>query len=102
MNLTSQQANAVYDILVRMAGADNRAESRENFVQLQVEGCREYRFCGALGYGGKFWNSEGRWYVTAYPEDQAGNSDLELIINHANGALYELKKFFSVLAATTT
>lgn len=75
--MTPENAEAVYDILVAHAGADERG--RDEFVHHQTSQYRSgYRFIGALGQGGKFWRNYGRrpdgtygelWYVNAYSED---------------------------------
>lgn len=84
--LTAEQANTVYDVLVQHAGA---AESgRADFVFHQTDRhCPEYRFVGSLGLGGKFWNANNRWYVSAYPEDVARWPDLADLVNATNAAL---------------
>jgi hypothetical protein len=56
--------------------------------------CREYRFCGALGFGGKVWHSEVRWtdpcpvYVTCYPEDMT--PERKAMIEKANARLKDI------------
>lgn len=75
--MTKEAANAVYDLLVAEAGAGEGW--RLQFVFHQTERyCTEFRFMGALGFGGKFWRNWGyrsdgswgeTWYVNAYPED---------------------------------
>jgi hypothetical protein len=66
--LTAYQANAVYDVLVQHASADE--DGRDDFAVAQMRGqVDEYRFVGSLGFGGKFWNCNDRWYVTCYAED---------------------------------
>jgi hypothetical protein len=66
MNHTT--ANLIYDILVKECGAFE--EEREHFIihQTTTE-IREWRFCGKLGFGGKFWNADDRLYVNCYNED---------------------------------
>lgn len=76
--LTNDQANAIYDVLVDFAGA--REDSREDFVYSQINRfISEYRFMGGLGFGGKFWRTDGRrqngswgetWRVSLYREDE--------------------------------
>lgn len=64
--MTEQHANAVYDALVRYVYADER--QRSDFVISHTEGgCREFRFQGGLGWGGKYWSERNR--VTCYSED---------------------------------
>lgn len=84
--LTTEQANAVYNALVQYAGASEHA--RPDFVFHQTDRhCPEYRFMGSLGLGGKFWNANGRWYVSAYPEDIARWPDITEMVNTTNAAL---------------
>lgn len=50
--LTTDQVNAVYDILVNLGGAHE--SDREMFLHCWPQ-CREYRFRGKFGPGGKIW-----------------------------------------------
>ena len=87
--LTPEQANAVYDILVQECGAWDRDYERQNFVMNQTtEEVPEWRFCGKLGFGGKFWNNCGRRYVTCYREDE--NPERLKMIEAANKRLAAL------------
>lgn len=103
MNMTEREANRVYDLLVRLAGASNRALHRELFIS-RVTGSEEssYIFCGQLGFGGKFLNQHGLWYVSADLYDFNSNPDLAIQISQINAALFELKSFFTALTAATT
>lgn len=84
--MTTDAANAVYDILVS-AGAIER--DRESFVLNQTNHhIVEWRFMGALGFGGKFWRSNGRWYVTCYSEDRTPARDA--LIDATNNKLAAL------------
>lgn len=67
--MTEDQAGAVYDILVEHCEASEGPLARESFVIAMTGDSPpdEYRFCGALGFGGKFWRR--RWGVSHYPED---------------------------------
>lgn len=88
--LTAEQANAIWDVLVEHAGASQGG--RADFVDVETwQDCAEYRFMGALGFGGKFWRNRGRWYVTAYPEDVKGRSERQQAIDATNAALAALK-----------
>lgn len=66
--ISAAPAREIHATLVRLAYA--RASDLESFVMAHVEGCREYRFQGVLGFGGKFWNDGGPWRVDCYPEDE--------------------------------
>lgn len=79
-SLTETLANKIFDILVSHAGADKSI--RESFVYSQTQGCMEFRFGGLLGFGGKFWNDHGHFYITGYPEDM--NDKRRKIITETN------------------
>ena len=96
---TADQANAVYDVLIQRAGASDGlfdgevTTPRGDFVFHQTrEHITEYPFQGSLGFGGKFWNYAGRWYVTAYPEDISDRPDRQQAIDATNAALAALKR----------
>ena len=91
--MNEQTVNQIYDVLVEECGAQQ--DGREAFVQHQIDDhyLLEYRFCGALGFGGKLWRSSIRWYVSCYKEDktperaamiEAANQRLETLRNDAN------------------
>lgn len=89
MKLTTDEANAIWDVLVEHAGATEHG--REDFVFHQTDmRTDEYRFMGMLGFGGKFWNYNGRWYVTAYPETVKFGTGLQQAIDATNAALAAL------------
>lgn len=68
----------VYDILVDICGADEHW--RENFVQVCDADCTEYRFCGKLGFGGKYRCREGnKIRVDYYSEDKTEERDQMVI-----------------------
>jgi len=92
-------ADKIYDILVEHAGASPRDSERSGFIYHQGKkpdkynntgGCAEYRFQGKLGFGGKFWNCNSRFYVNAYTED-TGSRESEIIqkVNELLKPLYE-------------
>lgn len=84
--MKEKTAGAIYDVLVRFAGA-NEADW-ETFAWLHVTArCDEYRFMGALGFGGKFWCHD--WRVSAYPEDIT--LERQQVIDETNAALAELR-----------
>jgi hypothetical protein len=62
----------VYDVLTKVCGASDNPYDREHFVAAQCEEGHptEWRFCGSLGFGGKFWRNDGRFYVSCYREDE--------------------------------
>ena len=87
--LSEEIANEVYNVLVQECGArdDNTFISeRLAFVMRQTrEHIREWRFMGDLGFGGKFWNNNGRFYVNCYPEEL--NDEKQRMIDRANARL---------------
>lgn len=69
--MLEQHANMVYDALVKYCGASNDNYNRQRFIETQITMfCSEYRFIGNLGFGGKFWRSNNKWYVSQYREHE--------------------------------
>lgn len=78
----------VFTILIRHCGA--READREVFIyHMNREPYPiEYRFCGKLGFGGKFWRSPDRLYVNCYPEHL--DKERSTMIESANAELRTL------------
>ena len=101
-NLTPEIAGKIYDILIEHASAPNRGEyDRSSFIHSQSSKyVPEYRFMGALGFGGKFWRDSPlfgntdtlaeTWYVDTYREDMT--PEREKIIENTNAALAALNE----------
>lgn len=89
--MTDDQANAVYDVLVAHAGA--REDDRFQFVFHVTRGCEEYRFQGALGFGGKLYVEPRRWRVGCYREDITAAR--QAVVDVTNAALAELRGCFA-------
>ncbi len=80
-----------WDILVQHAGAPKDPDTKLSFVEAftQVEHpAIEWRFQGLLGFGGKFWRTDGRFFIRCYPEDS--NKSRERIISSVNQRLSDL------------
>lgn len=78
------RAHRIYDLLVREAGA--RESQRDDFVAyVSTHAHTEWRFGGSLGFGGKFWNSSERYYVTCYPDEET--PERRAIVQRVNEAL---------------
>lgn len=91
-HLTPEFANKVYDILVTYGGAVER--DRSSFIYHHCEdkyGCMEWRFCGKLGFGGKYRSQNNR--VTMYSEDR--NPEREKLKENIDLKLSLLKDFDS-------
>lgn len=70
IKLTREQWGEVFDILVSKCAAD--ATKREYFIDAVTDEkfpATEFRFMGALGFGGKLYNAYSRVYVSCYRED---------------------------------
>lgn len=90
-NLPDVMANDVYNLLV--AHCEARETNREFFVRWFVnESGNEWRFQGALGFGGKFWRTLGRWHVNYYREDET--PEREAMYEAVNTALKDLMRFY--------
>ncbi len=96
--LTTDQANAVYDILIRHAGGEEH--DRDTFVYSQTSRFQpEYRFMGGLGFGGKFRRNRDGIYVDGYFEDVKDRPDRQRAIDVTNAALAGLRASWVGLAA---
>jgi hypothetical protein len=76
IQLTLEQAHTVYTILVGFCGAPDTIMGRTLFVSSVTrphDHNIEYRFQGLLGFGGKFYATRNRWYVSYYAEDETEN-----------------------------
>lgn len=88
MTNTDQPAeftNRVFDILADECGA--RESLRDEFRHSWPE-CVEFRFQGALGFGGKVFYSRRKVWVSCYSEDST--PEREAMIRRANERLAEL------------
>ncbi len=81
-----------YELLVAEAGASSNPLDRDTFLHIFCEekfsGCKEYRFCGLLDFGGKFWQNFHKFYVTCYGESRT--PERNAIIEKVNKALEQL------------
>lgn len=85
--------NEVFNILVNEAGANE--SNRDQFAHWWTTNGHEFRFQGVLGFGGKFWRNNDRWYINCYSEDE--NLCRLCVIEKVNKLLKELN-ILSVLA----
>jgi len=86
--MTREFLNKVYDILCQMA--DAREDDRFGFVESHMDSkypCREWRFCGSLGFGGKYRIE--RNTIDCYLEDLTPNR--QATIDKVNQALADIK-----------
>lgn len=87
--LTEEEARKIWKILVGEAGADKRTREEDSFVYHATrEHNLEWRFCGVLGFGGKFKNNTWGWYIDCYVEDN--RDDRIEIIEKVNKILREM------------
>jgi len=76
--LPKNWAVEIYKILMEECGA--LESMQEYFVATQSsEFCREFRFQGHLGFGGKFWRNGEQWYVTGYDEDETADTRKKIV-----------------------
>ena len=97
--ITETNAAEVWRILRAEAAASSRAIERDCFILYARgrEDVPEYRFQGALGFGGKVYFREGRWGVYYYPEDR--NPERDAIQERTNAALAKVNTPVSCVAA---
>jgi hypothetical protein len=82
--------NKVYDILVATTGANE--SDRFAFIYNHVKSpeahlMEEWRFCGKLGFGGKYWKRNN--WVTCYKEDET--REARSVMKKTNEELKALK-----------
>lgn len=91
--MTEDRANKIYDILVNSGGAAE--DMRDSFIYHHTDNkygesnevCTEWRFCGKLGYGGKYRSDYNT--VDCYLEDET--EEILKIIDEINKELHEIK-----------
>lgn len=94
--ITEEMAKAIWRILVEVCGAHEDSDGRqEMWFVMGVTQPRftEYRFGGKLGFGGRFWQSYNRWYVSYYKEDET--EERREIVAEADRRLAVLRSKFS-------
>lgn len=93
--LGRDDAEQIYTILIDTCAAP--VSLRADFLAHHTDpqppaGPSEFRFCGALGFGGKFRvdpHHPAGWYVDQYPEDVTGRT--LAMVDSANRQLAELR-----------
>lgn len=91
--LTEEQANKVYDIIVKWVYGGEHKYERRSFIHHHTDATErvseEYRVSGWLGFGGKFRNHDDRcWYLDTY--DQGHDPIVRYRLAQANLALFKL------------
>jgi len=72
-----ERCNKIYDVLVNLGSASESDRGQFVYVHSESEyGCREWRFQGKLGFGGKYRSETNR--VDCYIEDETSER-LELM-----------------------
>lgn len=88
IQLTCVQAGEAYDILAEHAGAPVGHDKQSFIYEFSGDApTREWRFCGSLGFGGKFRFP--RMTVDCYPEDKTPERLKAIEVTNAH--LAELK-----------
>lgn len=91
IDLIKNRARTVYNILIELCGAPSEDYDRECFVRAIMDGCKEYRCCPKLGFGGKFYIDS--FSVAYYQEHKTPKRDK--IQNTTNERLASLLRFFT-------
>lgn len=88
--MSNELANEIYDVLVEVCGATNDNVMRPSFLHAftKPNHTAEWRFIGSLGFGGKFWACNGKFYVNCYQEHE--NTERLATIAEANRRLAEI------------
>lgn len=86
--MTRETADKIFDILMDTTGV--KEVQRGEFLHHRDDIIEFRLYTGQLGFGGKFWNNGGRWYVTCYRESET--PDILGRIARANERLVRLKE----------
>lgn len=93
--IPEKYARLIWQVLVEECGHKGDERDLEySFIPYlgQDHSLHEYRFMGALGFGGKFYNLGHKWRVGCYLEDNTA-ARIEMI-HYANSRLDKLKEEF--------
>lgn len=85
-------AELLWRVLVEECRARDDERDRGSFIRYVTEPNQfghEWRFMGALGVGGKFYNDHFSWRVGCYPEDRSPERDE--MIRRANERLAAMR-----------
>lgn len=69
IQMPMERANLIYNLLITIGKAQEN--ERYDFIHahcVDKDGCKEWRFQGIFGFGGKYWSDRNE--VTYYPEDE--------------------------------
>jgi len=97
--MTQERANTIFDILIKYGNATESL--RDDFVYkhtIAINICKEYRFQGSLGFGGKYYSEKNK--VGCYKEDETPGR-LKLI-NFINEKLKEMDENCSTFESELT
>lgn len=86
--MTEESAHYIFELLVTNAGA--RESMRDEFVYHLTHGCKEFRFQGSLGFGGKLYVEPRGLRVSCYREDET--PERNETIEKTNAALAALSE----------
>ncbi len=86
--LTEEQANKVWDILIEVGGAIKDEHWRDMFVRYATDDLVEFSFQGYLGFGGKIYGGVRGVFVDCYHDEHTPERDR--IITEINEKLKEM------------
>lgn len=90
MSITPEAAESIWEVLVIQCGASAAPRHRDDFIAHATEpDFSEFMFGGLLGYGGKFFATSTKWWVSCYKEFET--ADKIRMVNAANKELVLLR-----------
>lgn len=90
MSITRDMAESIWEVLVIHCGASAAPRHQEAFAAIATEPeFSEYRFGGNLGFGGKFFATDTKWWVSCAKENDT--AETMRMVNAANKELVLLK-----------
>jgi hypothetical protein len=97
--MTDEMKKRIWQVLVEECGASAfKGGCNEMFWSFRFHWpeCREFRFIGKLGFGGKVWDTGHEWRVSCYSENLTPERDA--MIERANARLAELRRTYAEAA----
>jgi hypothetical protein len=92
--MNTETANQIYDVLLANCGPFPSYSNRDSFVRefTAKNHTKEWRFIGTLGFGGKFWDNNGKYYVSCYSEDETPERTRTIAVVNAKLAAIKAKE----------
>ena len=90
--ISKELATDIYDLF--LIQFECLEKNRNAFLLAMQNGDREYRFQGNLGFGGRFFNTDEKWYVKCYIDEETETETKLKDIKEANELLEKWRELY--------